>query len=351
MRHESGGDHRRLDVRDVSVRYRGAHRGEQVDAVRNVSFSVEPGGSFGLVGESGAGKSSLIRAIAGYIPLATGRVVCGGVDLARLGGLSPAERSARRAERRRRQLVPQDTGGTLNPRLPVGTSIAEGLLAAESEESDDRPGRVAPEAEGAAERFGRAVSGTQKGAGDSHDAFGSRSTSGVFAGHPRLRRAALLRPCNRLLSARFERVSELLERVGLDGSDAFKRPAEFSGGQRQRICIARALAADPDLLLLDEPTASLDASVAAKVIRVLQRLRAELGMTFVVVSHDLAVVIDLCDTVGVLRDGRLIECNERARLFEAPEQEYTRTLIAAAPRLLRRPDDSVWSAWGQAATE
>ena len=304
MTDDSRREQRRLEVHDASVRYRGAHRGEQVDAVRRVRFSVEPGGAFGLVGESGAGKSSLIRAIAGYVPLATGRIICGGVDLARLGGVQPAVRRARRAERRRRQLVPQNTGGTLNPRLPVGASIAEGLLAAESE--------------------------------------GSAAST---------RRAAIVRPGNRLLAARFDRVVELLERVGLDGSDAFRRPAEFSGGQRQRICIARALAADPDLLLLDEPTASLDASVAAKVIRVLQRLREELGITFVVVSHDLAVVADLCDTAGVLRNGRLIECNERARLFEAPEHEYTRTLIAAAPRLLRRPDDSVWSAWGEAATE
>ncbi len=332
MTHESRREHRRLDVRDASVRYRGAHRGERIDAVRSVSFSVEPGGAFGLVGESGAGKSSLIRAIAGYVSLATGRIICGGVDLARLGGVQPAARRAHRAERRRRQLVPQNTGGTLNPRLPVGTSIAEGLLAAESE------GRA-----GSGERVGAKA---ESGLADSFHSSGSRGATDSPSCRSPLRRAAILRPCNRLLSARFDRVTELLERVGLDGSDAFKRPAEFSGGQRQRICIARALAADPDLLLLDEPTASLDASVAAKVIRVLQRLREELGITFVVVSHDLAVVADLCDTAGVLRNGRLIESNERARLFEAPEHEYTRTLIAAAPRLLRRPDDSVWSAWG-----
>ncbi len=303
--------------------YRGAHRGERIVAVRDVSFSVEPGGSFGLVGESGAGKSSLIRAIAGYVPLAAGRIVCGGVDLARLEGVRPAVRTARRAERRRRQLVPQNTGGTLNPRLPIGTSVAEALMAAESV-----PGTASVE---------RGVEKRRKDPADPADASNRRSP---------FRGAARLRPCNRILSARFDRVVELLEHVGLDGSDAFKRPAEFSGGQRQRICIARALAAEPDLLLLDEPTASLDASVAAKVIRVLQRLREELGLTLVVVSHDLAVVADLCDTAGVLRDGRLIECNERVRLFEEPEYEYTRTLIAAVPRLLRRPDNSVWSAWG-----
>ncbi|MFW6387942.1 MAG: ABC transporter ATP-binding protein [bacterium] len=274
-----------LDVEHLSVRYGRRFHAHSVEAVTDVSFHVEPGESFGLVGESGAGKSSLIRAVAGYIRPVSGRVRCAGVDLAELEGLHPRRRVQRRSERRRRQIVPQDTGGTLNPRLTVGTSIAEACLA-----------------------------------------------SGISRNSGRLSRYS-------------GQVGELLERVGLDRSDATRRPAECSGGQRQRVCIARALAADPSLLLLDEPTASLDASVAAKIIRMLQRLREELGITLVVVSHDLPVVADLCTTVGVLRNGRLIECNDRQRLFRAPEHEYTRGLLSAAPRVRRQPDSSVWSAW------
>ena len=287
---KSGG----VSVNALSVVYRQGMRSRPFTAVSDVSFGVEPGGSFGLVGESGAGKSTVIRTIAGYLSPSAGSVVCDGVDLERLSGSRLSRVKDRRRERSRRQVVPQDPTGTLNPRLTIGTSIAEACLARDV----------------------------------LHGANAPRSWFGMK------------RQYN-------DEVAALLDRVGLVADDADRRPAQFSGGQRQRICIARALASAPKLLLLDEPTASLDASVAAKIVRLVIDVRRELGLTVVVVSHDLSVVTDLCDTVGVLKDGMLLEVSDRDTLFSAPQNAYTRTLVESVPRIGHVPDGSVWNAWSE----
>ncbi|MFP4643736.1 MAG: ABC transporter ATP-binding protein [Spirochaetales bacterium] len=281
-----------LSINSLSVVYRQGMRSRAFTAVSGVSFSVDPGGSFGLVGESGAGKSTVLRATAGYVRPSAGTILCDGVDLQRLPGSPFSTMKARRRERSLRQIVPQDTSGTLNPRLTIGTSIAEACHARDVLHSLDNPPP------------GLAVKRRYRG-----------------------------------------EVEALLERVGLAAEDADRRPAEFSGGQRQRICIARALAASPKLLLLDEPTASLDASVSAKIISLVRRVRDELGLTIVVVSHDLSVVTDLCDTVGVLKDGTLLEVTDRNTLFQSPRNAYTRVLVDSVPRIRHSPDASVWDPW------
>ena len=128
-------------------------------------------------------------------------------------------------------------------------------------------------------------------------------------------------------------VARLLELVHLNPGQMERMPHEFSGGQRQRIGIARALALHPRLLVLDEPTSALDVSVQAQVVQLLGELRQELDLTFIFISHDLALVSLLCDRIGVMYLGRLVEVAPAAQLFEDPSHPYSRALLASVPRL------------------
>ncbi|NED99235.1 ATP-binding cassette domain-containing protein [Phytoactinopolyspora halotolerans] len=174
--------------------------------------------------------------------------------------------------RRRMQVVFQDPYSSMNPRLRVADIVAEPLVTHE------------PRARG---RSGR-----------------------------RLRRT---------------RVGELLEAVGLDADVAHRYPHEFSGGQRQRISIARALVLKPSIVVLDEPTSALDVSVQAQVLDLLAQLKRELRLTYVFVSHNLAVVSRIADRVAVMKDGGLVEVADTHELFSAPSHAYTRALIDAVP--------------------
>ena len=129
------------------------------------------------------------------------------------------------------------------------------------------------------------------------------------------------------------RVQELLEQVGLSASDARRFPHEFSGGQRQRISIARALASRPDFIVCDEPTSALDVSVQAQVLNLLKELQRDLGLTFLFITHDLAVVRVMAHRIGVLKAGQLIEEQATTELIASPQSEYTRMLIRSAPRI------------------
>jgi peptide/nickel transport system ATP-binding protein len=244
-------------------------------AVDGVDFAIHRGETFAIVGESGSGKSTLARMVVGLLRPSAGAVLISGVDMA-----ATSDPRARRRVRRQMQMIFQDPYASLDPRWRAGDIIAEPILAF---------GLGPDQAEGAA---------------------GAPARGAVKA-----------------------RVDELLGLVGLDGADARKYPHEFSGGQRQRIAIARALAAYPEFIVCDEPTSALDVSVQAQILNLMRDLRETLGLTYLLITHNLAVVRNMATRVGVMYLGRLVEIAPVETLFARPRHPYTRMLLEAVPDL------------------
>jgi oligopeptide/dipeptide ABC transporter ATP-binding protein len=244
-----------------------------VPVVRGVSFAVGRGEFVGLVGESGSGKSLTALSVVGLVPppgrVRSGRVLLDGEDLLQA---PPARLRAVRGARV--GFVFQEPMTALNPVLPIGFQVAEAVRA-------HLPGSRLP------------------------------------------RRAAL------------DETVRLLDLVAIP--DARRRlndyPHQLSGGQRQRVVIAIALASSPDLLLADEPTTALDVTIQAQILDLLERLRADLGLAVLLITHDLAVVAETCDRAVVLYAGEVVEEASVERLFAAPAHPYTRGLLASLPRL------------------
>lgn len=136
--------------------------------------------------------------------------------------------------------------------------------------------------------------------------------------------------------ARRQRLLALLDQVGLRADSMERHPHEFSGGQRQRLAIARALAVEPRVIVCDEPTSALDVSVQAQILNLMRRLQHDLGIAYLFITHNMGVVAHLADDVAVMRRGRLEEFGPAERVLAAPERAYTRTLLAAVPRLPSR---------------
>ena len=236
-------------------------------AVNDVSLRLNRGRTVAVVGESGSGKSTLGRCIVRLLAPTRGQVRLDGVDLT---GLSAA---AFRPYQRQLQMVFQDPGEALNPRLTVAAAIDEPL------------------------RF--------------------------WQGLPR--------------AVRREKLAALLAQVQLDPSHADRYPHQLSGGQQQRVGIARALAADPQLIVLDEPTSALDVSVQAQILNLLVDLQASTNLAYLLISHDLWTVRYLAQEVIVLYLGQVMERGPVAEVFTRPQHPYTRALLSMAPQLHTPP--------------
>ncbi|MDN5570090.1 MAG: ATP-binding cassette domain-containing protein [Propionibacteriaceae bacterium] len=242
-----------------------------VRAVDGVTLAVRRGSTYGLVGESGCGKSTLGRALLRLEDAAAGRIVFDDADITALKG-EPLRRL-----RRRMQMVFQDPMASLDPRQSIQSLLTEPL-------------RVHGLSEGDREEFGA-------------DSAASHLAKAV----------------------------RMLELVGLPRSTLEKYPHEFSGGQRQRIGIARAVILNPDLVIADEPVSALDVSVQAQVINLLEDLQDALGLTYVVVAHDLAVVRHISDVIGVMYLGVIVEEASADELYAEPLHPYTIALLSAIP--------------------
>jgi oligopeptide/dipeptide ABC transporter ATP-binding protein len=232
-----------------------------VHAVSDVSFSVRRGETFGLVGESGCGKTTIGRLVVALEKVGSGSIVFEGTDMVHL---SPR---ALRSRRRDMQLMFQDPYASLDPRMRVGSILKEPLVV-------------------------------QK-VGTSHE--------------------------------REERTRSLMGEVGLSPKALELYPHEFSGGQRQRIGLARALALDPKLIVADEPVSALDVSIQAQILNLLKELQERRHLTYIFISHDLAVVKYMADTIGVMYLGKLVEVGSAIDIYQQAAHPYTRALIDTIP--------------------
>ncbi|WP_312799810.1 ABC transporter ATP-binding protein [Corynebacterium variabile] len=277
----SGADHAAplLEIRDLAVTYRTRRGG--VPAVKNVSVTVERGKVTAIVGESGSGKSTSAMATLGLLP---GNAEVSGtikLDGRLITGLS--EREWRSIRGTRVGLIPQDPNNSLNPVKTIGASVGEGL-------------RIAPKA---------------------------------------VRLSA---------SARKKKVLDLLEQVGIDnpGVRYNQYPHQLSGGMKQRALIAAAVATEPELIIADEPTSALDVTVQRTILDLLDRMRTELDLGILFITHDLAVAGDRADQLVVMQGGEVKEHGPTDRILTDPHDPYTRRLLSDAPSLVSAVEQSTY---------
>ncbi|WP_350278427.1 ABC transporter ATP-binding protein [Kribbella sp. HUAS MG21] len=270
-----------LEANDLYVEFAG-RGGRRARAVDGVNLSVGAGEIVALVGESGCGKTTLARTLLGLERPTSGQIRYDGTPLTYNG-------RALKAFRRQVQLILQDPMGSLNPRHTVYEAVAEGL------------------------RIHRLPSKYTPAATSRDNALGTAGGAGVVD------EEAL--------------VASALGRAGLRPAERFfqRFPHQLSGGQRQRVVIAGALALDPKVLIADEPVASLDASVRGEILSLLLRLRDELGLSALVVTHDLGLAWNIADRVAVMYLGRIVESGPTEDVLTNPQHPYTQALLSVLP--------------------
>ncbi|MDD7388967.1 MAG: ATP-binding cassette domain-containing protein [Lachnospiraceae bacterium] len=235
-----------------------------VKAVDDVSFHIGKGEIFGLVGETGCGKSTVARTAMGMYHPSGGEVYLEGI---RISDKKEYRRNKKRIQKKM-QIIFQDSAAALDPRMTVEALIAEPMVL-----------------------------------------------SKMYPDKKELKKEVL----------------SLMEQVGLDTGYCDKYPAELSGGQRQRTAIARAIGIRPDLIVADEPVASLDVSIQAQIVNLFMELQKKQGFSFLFIAHDLSLVQFISDRIGVMRKGKLVEMAETEELFNNPCHPYTRCLLESMP--------------------
>ena len=245
-----------LELRNLSLSF---HRQKRV-AVDRVSLKIAAGSTLGLIGASGAGKSSIARAILRLVKPDSGELLFKGKDICRMNA------QELKLTRQRIQLVFQEPSASLSPGRTVKQTLLEPL---------------------------------------EHFAIGDANY-------------------------RQEKTLQILHTVGLDQSALQRYPHQFSSGQQQRIAIARALVTDPELVIADEAVSSLDVSIQAQILQLIQKLQKDFGITFLFISHDLAVIRQIADDVAVMYKGQLLEQSPADRFFSEPAHPYSKTLLAFA---------------------
>jgi oligopeptide/dipeptide ABC transporter ATP-binding protein len=234
---------------------------DYVKAVDDVTIQIRKGETFGLVGESGCGKTTLGRILIHLLPPTSGTLIVMGANLSEI-----TKRELRKM-RPHMQIVFQDPSSSLNPRMTIKQILSEPLII--------------------------------------HHRFKGEDVT--------------------------KKVLELLKTVGLDQQHLYRFPHEFSGGQKQRIGIARALALNPDFIVLDEPTSALDVSVQAQILNLLKDLQEKFNLTYLFITHDLSVIKFISDRVAVMYAGKIVEYANTVDLFREPTHPYTKALLSAIP--------------------
>lgn len=258
-----------LEIRDLQVSFH-TYAGE-VHAVRGVNLSVEKGGSLAIVGESGCGKTVTMQAVMKLTPIPPGEIKSGSVVFDGRELVHLGDRDMQSVRGKDIGMIFQDPMTGLNPTMTVGTQIAEAIVK--------------------------------------HRKIGQ--------------------------SEAWEKAIEMLELVEIPQAKlrASQYPHQFSGGMRQRVMIAIALACDPHLIIADEPTTSLDVTIQSQILELLQNLQHRLGMTIILITHNLGVVARIADHISVMYAGKVVETGTASQIFYSSAHPYTRALLRSVPRL------------------
>ena len=265
-----------ITVTDLHVRY------GSFEAVKGVSFSLGEGEILGIVGESGSGKSTIAKTLIGLEKPSAGKIEFDFND-------DGEDMSDERGVNNSIQMIFQDAVGSLNPRMTVRQTLEEVL----------RHGR------GTSSRPSRHPCPSRQAGHEGQAGREGRETS----------------------------AESLLSLVGLSNAVLDQYPREMSGGQCQRVSVARALACRPKVLIADEPVSALDVSVQARVLNLLRDLRRDLGLSILLIAHDLAVVKNVCDRVCVMEKGLFVDVGNTEDVFTAPKSEYTKRLLSVIPKI------------------
>ncbi|GHS99622.1 dipeptide/oligopeptide/nickel ABC transporter ATP-binding protein [Synergistales bacterium] len=262
-----------LEVKDLFVEYQTDL--ETIKAVNGVSFSLAKGETLGLVGETGAGKTTTALALMRLLPERTGKIKQGDILINGSSVLKSSDKELMRLRGETIAMIFQDPMTSLNPVLTIGDQISESISLHNSQ------GRTAEQIQ--------------------------------------------------------LRVDEVLNMVGIPSARKGEYPHQFSGGMRQRVVIAIAMACEPDLLIADEPTTALDVTIQAQVLMMIRNLRDRLGMSLIMITHDLGIVAQTCDNVAVMYAGELVEVGSARDIFKAAHHHpYTDGLFGSIPKLRER---------------